>query len=99
MLVCESDRARTGSLTRKEGFLCVWDEGETLRRRAVTASPLEICSNTAPISEVPLSTGTLETPLVGKDEESSKEGSGGGGGGGGGGPDVAEGGPEAFTDD
>ena len=52
-LDCESERVGgTAAPARREGFLCVCCEGSTLRRPAVTASPFESWSNTAPMSEV-----------------------------------------------
>lgn len=71
---------------RMEGFLCVWEDGSTLRSLEVTASPLDISSKTAPISAVLFE---VETPLGGM-------GGGGGAlsnlgrGGGGGGPPAAD---------
>ncbi len=72
----------TAEPARREGFLCVWDDGSTFRNLEVTDSPLEISSKTAPMSE---GLREVDTPLDGI-------GGGGGGllklgrGGGGGGP-------------
>ena len=69
---------------RREGLLWVWEDGSTLRSFEVTDSPLEISSNTAPMSAGLL---VVEAPLGGI-------GGGGGAlsnlgkGGGGGGPPV-----------
>ena len=81
-LFWESERVGTVAPARREGFLCVWAEGSTLRRPAVTDSPLESCSNTPLISLVP--EGEVNVPFAGMGGGGggpSKDGRGGGGGG------------------
>ena len=85
LLDCESDRVGgTAAPARRKGFLCVCWEGSTLRRPAVTASPLDSWSKTAPMSDV----GARDelVPFVGiggGGGAPSRVGIGGGGGGGG----------------
>lgn len=98
----EDESERTGAdgtaePARREGFLCVWDDGSTFRSLEVTDSPLEISSKTAPMSEA---LWEVDRPLGGI-------GGGGGGagllklgrGGGGGGPRAEDGGAGDLVDD
>ena len=91
MLFWESERVgieETAVLARREGFLWVWEEGSTLRSLEVTASPLDISSKTAPMSEEALRVeGTPFEGIEGGGGGLSKVGRGGGGGG----PGAAEG--------
>lgn len=85
---------------RREGFLCVICDLSTLRRPAVTDSPLLSCSKTAPMSPpaaAPTAAPAAAAPMPLADEAEddaggalSKVGSGGGGGGGGGAAPAAE---------
>lgn len=80
----ESDRtgpAGTAEPARREGFLWVWEEGSTLRSLDVTASPLEISSKTAPMSDGLRELGTPLGGMGGGGGALLKLGSGGGGGG------------------
>ena len=83
----------TAEEARREGFLCVWVEGSTLRRCEVTLEPEEeICENTAPMSAdgaLPLGPEVPFGGMGGGGGALSKLGSGGGGGGPG--ADEAEG--------
>ena len=67
---------------RREGFLWVCKDGSTLRRPAVTASPFESWSKTAPMSEVPPAEDVVPfVDIGGGGGTLSNDGRGGGGGG------------------
>lgn len=90
----DASRSGTVELARNEGFLCVISDLSTLRRPAVTDSPLLSSEKTA-LSPLPAAGGGALSSLILRTGGGPGGGGGGGApapdGGGGGGPEVAAG--------